>query len=273
VIGAVLSTAAVSGTLKLPASPVLSSILAFDAAERASAYIGQINMSVVSSFCGPGDLIWGYDLARPDNLLADARPIELAGQHAQVYRLDPVLEATSALFGTAEARRFPLRPGSVVPCAACHVERRGPRHIYCGLAIGIAAHRDRDACVLMEDVGEFASDRARNSTQLVAEILDDLARSVLFVGLQQHVQYREIFVGMRHLQVSDGEVGCALVACPYFTLAQGAIPAGGAERLSEMSLADWDAAVTSSRTVSSRDRSAMKVTRVPLLAGRDDSGI
>jgi hypothetical protein len=251
VIGAVLSTATVSRSLPLPASPVLGSILAFDAAERATAYIGQINMTVVSSFCSPDDLIWGYDLARPDNLRADGRPLELAGRRAHVYHLDPLLEAASALFGTAEARRFPLRPGSVVPCAACHIERPGPRRIYCGLAIGIAEHRDRDACVIMEDVGELPLDAAPGDTQLVTMVLDDLARSVMQVGLQQRVAYREIFVGMREIKVGNGDIGGALVLCPYFTLAQGAIPSGGPDTLKEMSLADWDAAVATSRPHSS----------------------
>jgi histidine decarboxylase len=243
----VLSTATVSGSTPLPASPILGAILAFDAAERASAYIGQINMTVVSSFCGPDDLIWGYDLARADNLITGGRPLEFAGQRAQVYPIDPLLDATTRLFGTADARRFPFRPGSIVPCAACHIERAGPRRLYCGLAIGIAEHRDCDACVLMEDVGEFPLNAVPRGTQLVTAVLDDLARSVMRVGLQQRVAYREIFVGMREVQVRVGDIGSALVACPYFTLAQRAIPGGSADELRAMSLAEWDAAVAASQ--------------------------
>jgi histidine decarboxylase len=246
VIGVVLSTATVSASLPLPASPILGAILAFDAAERASAYIGQINMTVVSSFCGPDHLIWGYDLARPENLLTGGRPLELAGQRAQVYRIEPLLDATTRLFGTAGARRFPFRPGSVVPCAACHIERAGPRRLYCGLAIGIAEHRDCDACVLMEDVGEFPLDAAPSGAELVTAVLDDLARSVMRVGVQQQVAYHEIFVGMREVQVDVGDIGSALIACPYFTPAQRAIPGGSADELTAMSLAEWDAAVAAS---------------------------
>jgi hypothetical protein len=95
----------------------------------------------------------------------------------------------------------------------------------------------------MEDVGELPLGSSLNATSTVATILDDLARSVMRVGVQQRVTYREIFVGMREVQIARGDIGSALVACPYFTLAQGAIPASEAGLLWTMSLADWDAAV------------------------------
>ena len=242
-VGAILSTATVSGNLGLPSSRVLGSILALDAAESATAYIGQINLSVVSSFCGPADRIWGYDLARPDNLFASGRPFEHGGRRTMVYSINPLLEAMTALFGTVDARRFPLRPGSIVPCAACHLERSGPRRLYAALAIGVTQDRGRDACLLMEDVGELPLDGDPNSPQLALGVLDDLTKSVLLVGVRQRVEYREVFVGIREVKVAPGDIGCALVACPYFTLAQGAIPVGGIERMKDLSLSEWDATV------------------------------
>lgn len=49
-------------------STVLDQINAFDLAEIANANIGQINLIKVSSFCGPGSLIWGYDIAKAERI-------------------------------------------------------------------------------------------------------------------------------------------------------------------------------------------------------------
>jgi histidine decarboxylase len=97
----------------------------------------------------------------------------------------------------------------------------------------------------MEDVGELpANDDAADDSPSVGAILDDLSRSVLLVGRQQRVVYREIFVGMRHVWVNERDTGCAMVVCPYFSLAQRAIPRGGVEALQSMSLGAWEAEIT-----------------------------
>jgi hypothetical protein len=119
--------------------------------------------------------------------------------------------------------------------------------VYCALAIGIAQDRQRDACVLMEDVGELSPDLTPGDPTASAEVLDDLVKSVISIGLRHRVVYREIFVGMRDLKVASGETGCALVACPYFTLAPRAIPAGGLATIESMSLSQWVAAVVDGR--------------------------
>ena len=38
-------------------------IVSYDRCEKNDAYIGQINMLTVSSFCGLNGAVWGYDLA------------------------------------------------------------------------------------------------------------------------------------------------------------------------------------------------------------------
>jgi len=53
-------------------SELLDRVLAYDSAEVDDAYLGQINMTLVSSFCGPEGLIWGYDVARKESSLFPA---------------------------------------------------------------------------------------------------------------------------------------------------------------------------------------------------------
>src|SRR5690606_19271134 len=45
-------------------SKMLDEINAFDLAEVSGPYIGQLNMSIVSSFCGVQGLIWEYYIAK-----------------------------------------------------------------------------------------------------------------------------------------------------------------------------------------------------------------
>ena len=45
---------------------VLEGIVAYDKAERNTAYLGQVNMITVSSFSGPLSAVWGLDLAKVD---------------------------------------------------------------------------------------------------------------------------------------------------------------------------------------------------------------
>ena len=46
----------------------LDGTVAFDKAESSEAYIGQINLIVASSFSGLNGVIWGYDIAKADEL-------------------------------------------------------------------------------------------------------------------------------------------------------------------------------------------------------------
>ncbi len=61
-LGFVLSTGKTKKQFYHDGSKMLDEINAFDIAETKGPYIGQINMSIVSSFCGPQGLIWGYDI-------------------------------------------------------------------------------------------------------------------------------------------------------------------------------------------------------------------
>ena len=227
-------------------SYLLDSINAFDRAEVADSAIGQINMITVSSFCGPKGVIWGYHTTRAASLYTPHPVFPQAivyddNREIPVYSALPLIDAARALFGSVTHKRFPLFPGSHVPCAKKSITMRGPKHIYCCLAIGIAQYPEKDATLLMEDVGElpvYVSGTNEEKTYRTA-ILKNTAQSIVAIGKNQHVVYKEIFVGMKDVVVRSGEVGCVLAAVPYFTLARKAIPTGNIQRLRNISLDEW----------------------------------
>lgn len=228
---------------------ILDDINSFDRAEVEDVNIGQINMITVSSFCGPIGAIWGYHVLRPKAFIMHKYFPEgfVKNKNAQipVYSASSIVDATRSLFGTVEQKKFPLLPGSHVPCAGKSIKRKGPSHIYCGFALGIARNQEEDANLLMEDLGEiplYIKGTERESDYR-KKILENLAKSVLAIGENQNVRYKEIFVEMQDVVVQPGEIGCALVAAPYFTLAQGAIPKTGIHSLTKMDIREWEKSI------------------------------
>ncbi len=57
-----------AGTVEKTNDALIDTIVTYDKAETADAYIGQINMLTASSFCGMAGQVWGYDLARHDDI-------------------------------------------------------------------------------------------------------------------------------------------------------------------------------------------------------------
>jgi histidine decarboxylase len=252
-------------------SIVLDSILSFDKAEVESVNIGQINMVTVSSFCGLAGLVWGYDIAKhpkihqPHQLFPQAAVSDIYFKTTvPVYSAVPLKEATYRLFGTMSKKRFPLLPGAHVPCAGKHINLKGPKHIYAALALGIAKNRDEDACVFMEDIGEIIVMEEDNKTvkfmannkdfdhsekllefhEQIAKtknkILENLANSVLEIGKNQKIEFKEIFVDIVDIVINENQIGCALVAAPYFTIAKNSLPANNIEKLTELDLFSWE---------------------------------
>lgn len=213
-------------------SEILDKTLAFDTAEVEGANLGQINMITVSSFCGPEGKIWGLDLAVAPRLRA--KKLGLV-ERVPYYDAEPLLIASKALLGTVEVPKFPFLPGSHVPCASKLVSVRGNAVLYAAIAVGVPKNRREAACLMMEDVGAIGG-------QVSSEILQSLAESVIEVGRNQRVKYREIFTGIKTIEVSLGEVGCALVAAPYMAIAQGAVRVEK-EKLRNMSLKEWQNSV------------------------------
>lgn len=210
-------------------SEALDSILAFDLAETTESYLGQINMSIVSSFCGPQGLIWGYDVA----VLDDFPPDDFFSKEklALIKNGKNLRQAAQLLFGNNNQRHFPFLPGSHVPCAGKSKTIKGPADLYAAAAIGIPEERNQQACVLMEDAGELKG----NLLDLRQSILRNIVESVLEIGERNRVKYGEIFVDFLHKKIPLGEIGCALVAMPYFHLAKKAFN----ENLPRQTMNDW----------------------------------
>lgn len=192
-------------------SATLDQINAFDKAEVEGANLGQINMVTVSSFSGPGGLIWGYDLLS----LPKIEIPELNQGGVKVYSGEPLVFATEQLVGTVTKPIFPVLPGSHVLCASKNIKKTGPCLIYAAIGLGIAEDRN-NACLMMEDVGEI--EKKNYSTEYVLKIKDNLVKSVLEVGKNQRVKYKEVFVIVKVHDIKEDEIGCALVASPYLSL-------------------------------------------------------
>lgn len=236
-LGLVVSVGKTARKFSPSGSSLLDSILAFDQAEVKDAYLGQINMITVSSFCGPQGVIWGYDVARdmlPFNpLAAPVLPEELEG--IRILWADRVREATRLLFGTARKRHFPLLPGSHVNCACKYKTARGPVLMYAAVGIGIPEDRSLAACLLMEDVGCLEGLENNDIPGLRSHIAVDMARSVVLIGKNHDVSYPTVLVDVEVSWIGEDEVGCALVAAPYFHIARKAYH----PELPWMSLQEW----------------------------------
>ncbi|WP_256996531.1 histidine decarboxylase, pyruvoyl type [Methylococcus capsulatus] len=225
----------------------LDGTLAFDRAEANGAYLGQINLIVASSFVGVNGAIWGYDVAKAAEI-GERKLFEIGEPKTggiPVYPADPLLDAAARLLGTRDAPRFPLLPGAQVIAAHKEITAPGPATVWCGVAIAIAAHRATDASAIMELCGKHRGRSGRNppGEHYFRLIRRNLAKSVLRVGANQGVRYREIFVVVKHEFVPPGSIGHAMATAPYIVLANNAVPPGGPEKLLEMGIYDWERTV------------------------------
>lgn len=227
-------------------SQLLDATLAYDTAEVATANLGQVNMIAVSSFCGPQGLIWGFDAARVALPAIELGRREHRDLDGAVLRDGAGLrDAAAALLGTVDAPRYPFRPGEHLACAAKWRIIEGPALMYSAIGIGIPADRHGAAALFMEDVGEIEtrSSGAEEMGKLRRERMVAMARSVAEVGRNQRVLYREILTDFTASRVGPGEIGCALVAAPYFRIAARAY----LEDLTDISLQQWQARVGAGR--------------------------
>lgn len=233
------------GMVQQDMDTVLNGIVSYDRAEVQGAYIGQINMLVASSFCGLNGALWGYDLARADEIASGkATAFFDVARHDQkkipVYSADPLLDSAARLFGTNEKRRFPLLPGSHVICAEKEYTSPGPKYIWTAIAISIAEDRTVDSCLFIEDAGEVAVEDADDLAAFADELLHKIAKCAVRCGEDNNALYKEIWISYRIKWIPEGQVGCALVAAPYLVLAKDAVPDGKPEGLLKMTISDWE---------------------------------
>ena len=212
---------------------VLADIVSYDSAETTGTYIGQINAITASSFCGPGNAIWGYDIAT-NRQIANGSLLPIFYQarsdavDVPVYPLEPLLTAGQKLLGTRDHRRFPIIPGASVICALKSRSVKGPNSVWAALAVAIAEDRSKDAHLFIEDVGEAIPAADESAREFYLDLLlKKIALSILRCGENSQVRYKEIFIGYKHAWIEAGYVGCALACVPYLVLAQKAIPTAG----------------------------------------------
>ena len=137
----------------------------------------------VSSFSGPLGVIWGYDLAPPDDLRGKLwfhvhedphdmfTPNPQSPPKVPVCNIEPLLITSQSLFGTVSHRRFPLMAGAHVPCAVKEAYFLDPNTnkptsgwLWNFLSLVIAENHDTDACSIVEDAGFFANDNSVDAT-------------------------------------------------------------------------------------------------------------
>lgn len=246
-----------TATVEKTDDALLDGIVALDRAEAAEAYLGQINMETASSFCGLAGLVWGYDLAVAEAIAHGRQaPLFSVVQHdgspLPILDAQPLLDAGKALFGTANARRYPLAPGAHVICANKSVAAYRPKQgrpdpdqgqafgVWCYLALSIARDRGAAADLFMEDAGVWTGN---DSEPDLRRWLEDhrrcVADSIVACGRGQGVLFDRTYIGYAYTLIPPGHLGVALAVAPYIVLARRAVPEGGFLRLADLTLEEW----------------------------------
>lgn len=198
-------------------SETLDKINVFDEAEVAEANLGQINMMKVSSFCGPHGAVLGLDFFKAPNIRR-IDSVEFKDQKIEVFDANPLVDSAKLFFGSREHDGFKIMPGSHTFCATKQKTVTKPGVIYTAIALNIPEDRTKDACLFMEDVGYLGEDRLDEVEELESHVISNLAKSVIQIGINQNITYTRSYIAVRKLRIQENEVGCALVAAPYFML-------------------------------------------------------
>ena len=220
----------------------LDTIEAFDDAATTGTYTGQVNFLQATSFSGLNGAIWGYDLARADEL-ATASPltvVEDAGTRLPLFDIEPLCRATRRLLGTRDDSRFRLMPGALVSAAMKGSSAKGPLVLWGALALAIAEDRRHAANLFMEDLGTLPLDADVAAHR--AMTLRALGRSVIQLGRHHAVRYRQAFVGYVSVVVPMKFTGAVKLLGPYVVLARRAVPPTGAAAIASMTLSEWEQA-------------------------------
>lgn len=250
-LGYICAMALNIGIVKQDMDKVLEGIVAYDRAEtQGEAYFGQINMIAASSFCGLNGALWGYDLAKNEDIASNkVKPLFEVQRHdgkkIPVYSADPLLDSAARLFGSNNQRRFPLLPGAQVICATKEYVATGPKHIWSAIAISIAENRTKDSCLFVEDAGEIAVENPDGLEKFGDELRRKIAKCAIRCGKDNNALYKEIWISYRIKWIPEGQVGCALVAAPYLVLAKDALPDNDPQKLLNMTISEWETKVLS----------------------------
>ena len=245
-----------AGMVKKADDQLIDGIVAYDRAEINDAYVGQINMLTASSFCGLAGQIWGYDVARHDQIANGSyqplyKETQFDGSSLPIYDAKPLLDASLELFGSEKERRFHLLPGAHTICANKGVTTSRPKKgaalkpgqaygVWSYIAISFAKDRDYAADLFIEDAGCWVEND--NEEDLLA-FLDahrkSITRSVVQCGQDSHVLFDRTYIAYAHCILKPETVGTAITVGPYFSLARDAVPAEGFGSLNDITLGQW----------------------------------
>ena len=244
-----------AGTVEKTDDGLIDRIVTYDKAEAADAYIGQINMLTASSFCGMAGQVWGYDLARHDDITSGkSQPLfsvkQFDGSELKVFDAQPLLDAGKELFGTEENRRYHLIPGAHTICANKGITAYRPKSgelqdgeaygVWSFIAISLSADRDFSADLFIEDAGVWTEND--NEEDMIACLEDhrkEIVWSVVECGRDSNVLFDRTYVGFAYRMMKPGEIGNAITVGPYVTLARNAVPADGFTSLNDINLTEW----------------------------------
>ncbi len=232
----------------IPLDKGTAGIVSYDRCECNDAYIGAINMLTASSFSGQTGAVWGYDLARAENLrdtLLYNQPWP-DGSETPVYSIYPLLNATQRLFGIQSQRRFNPLPGSMVVCANKNATN-DPTQQPCGWAwsfitLSFLEDRNNGSNLFIEDCGLIEGNPPYSEVaKTMNETLHKVTECTVLCGVDQNIKYKEIFAGYKLVKFGDNQVGCSLACGPYVTLARNAIPAGkNPSDITDMTISQWE---------------------------------
>ena len=245
-----------AGTVEKTNDALIDTIVTYDKAETADAY-GEINMLTASSFCGMAGQVWGYDLARHDDITSGkSQPLftekQFDGSELKVFDAAPLLDAGIELFGTENNRRYHPIPGAHTisrqqgrhrlpteggPPAQ---GRRGLRHlvVHRHLAVPPTA-TSRPTCSSRTPVYGPRSDNEDDMMAFLEQHRKEIVWSVVECGRDSNVLFDRTYVGFAHRMMKPGEIGNAITVGPYVTLARNAVPTTGFTSLNDLNLSDW----------------------------------
>ncbi len=245
-----------AGTVKKTNDELIDGIVSYDRAEINDAYIGQINMITASSFCGLAGQIWGYDLARHDDITTGkSKPLfsvkQYNGSPLDVYDAKPLQDAGVELFGTEKDRRFHLVPGAHTICANKGVTASRPKKngslkegeaygVWSYIAISLSNDRDYAADLFIEDAGVWTkNDDEAEMRAFLDQHRKEIIWSVVECGRDSHVLFDRTYIGYACTILKPGYIGNAITVGPYISLARNAVPPDGFGVLNELKLSDW----------------------------------
>jgi len=241
-----------TGTVEKRLDHILEGIVSYDRAEANGTYIGQINMIAASSFNGCNGAVWGYDLAKNEEIAnGTLKPLFTKPRHdgveVPVYSVEPLLDAGQRLFGTVDDRRFPIIPGGHAICAVKDETVLGPTAVWCAIALAIVEDPQQNSYLFIEDAGHGIPGDDEARVTFLSQLMENVVESVLMCGEDQQVKYKEVFVGYKTEWTPEGHVGCALTCAPYVVLAKNAIPQGRRPAdLINMTISEWEKSVLAS---------------------------